>query len=78
MTKEVMGHNLVILKKGTDISSFAEKALDANENNYIPSDIAVIAHTKVIGGGESTTITFDAPAAVTYDFIYSFPAHYAL
>ena len=33
---------------------------------------------KLIGGGEETTVTFDAPAKGTYDFICSFPGHYAL
>ncbi len=78
MTKQVMGHNLVILKKGTDIATFAQKAMAAAGNDYIPEGEEVIVHTKLIGGGESTTITFDAPAKGTYDFICTFPGHYAL
>ena len=78
LTKEAMGHNLVILKPGTDIPSFAQKAISAVDNQYIPAGDEVITHTALIGGGESTTITFDAPEKGTYDFICSFPGHYAL
>ena len=78
LAKEVMGHNLVILRPGTDIPSFAQKAMSAVDNQYIPEGDEIITHTTLIGGGESTTITFDAPAAGTYDFICSFPGHYAL
>ena len=78
MPKVAMGHNWVLLQKGTDIGAFTEKAGIASENDYIANEEQIIAHTKVIGGGESTTITFDAPAKGTYDFICSFPGHYGL
>ncbi|MGX1023867.1 azurin [Flavobacterium sp. CS20] len=75
----VMGHNFVLLKPGTNINDFATKAVDAKDNNYIPKNTkAVIVHTKMIGGGEQTTITFDAPEKGVYDFICSFPGHVAL
>ncbi|MGI9527692.1 MAG: azurin [Weeksellaceae bacterium] len=77
LPKESMGHNWVLLKQGTNIQDFAMDAMKAVETDYVPTgSAAVIAHTKVIGGGESVTITFDAPAAGTYDFICSFPGHY--
>lgn len=78
MEKIVMGHNFVLLKKGTDIAEFATAAMSARETEYIPESEAIIAHTKLIGGGESVTITFDAPEVGTYDFICSFPGHYAI
>lgn len=79
MPKNVMGHNWVLLKKGTDINEFGQKAVAAASNDYIPEEGAqIIAHTDLIGGGESTTIEFTAPAAGTYDFICSFPGHYAI
>ncbi len=78
LPKEAMGHNVVILKTGTDVAAFAMKAVDAKANDYFPESEAasVIAHTKIIGGGESVTIEFTAPAAGTYPFICSFPGHY--
>ena len=79
MDVNVMGHNWVLLKKGTDISEFGNAAASAKDNDYIPAGTdAVITHTKMIGGGESVTIEFEAPVAGTYDFICSFPGHYAL
>lgn len=79
MPKNVMGHNWVLLKKGTDISDFGQKAVAAADNDYIPEGgDQVIAHTELVGGGESSTIEFTAPAAGTYDFICSFPGHYAV
>lgn len=77
LPKNAMGHNFVLLEKGTDIADFGMKAMDAKNNEYIPAD-GVIVHTKLIGGGESTTIEFTAPAKGTYDFICSFPGHYAM
>lgn len=77
--KNLMGHNFVLLKKGTDVDQFASKAVVAIENDYIPADTeAVIVHTKMIGGGESTTVTFDAPAKGSYDYLCSFPGHHGL
>ncbi|MCL6217011.1 azurin [Zunongwangia pacifica] len=80
MNEKVMGHNFVLLTQGTDISAFGQKAMTAGaEKNYIPEDgKQVIAHTEIIGGGESTTIEFKAPKAGRYDFICSFPGHYAV
>ncbi|WP_029035656.1 azurin [Salinimicrobium terrae] len=77
MAKNVMGHNFVLLTKGTDVNKFGRAAMDEKENEYIPST-GVIAHTKLIGGGESTTIEFTAPAKGTYDFVCSFPGHYSI
>lgn len=78
MDKMVMGHNFVLLKTGTDVGAFAAKAAVARDTDYIPEGEETIAYTKLIGGGESTTITFDAPAPGTYDFICSFPGHYGV
>ena len=72
----VMGHNVVILKKGVDLSAFAAKAAVERENKYIPKDSQdIIAHTDLIGGGQVTSIEFDAPEAGTYQFLCSFPGH---
>ena len=75
----VMGHNFVILKQGVNLAEFATKAAVSRDNEYIPSDTQdVLAHTKLIGGGQTTSIEFDAPAVGTYDFLCSFPGHYAM
>jgi azurin len=79
MDKNVMGHNWVLLTKGTEIGAFGLAAVESKATDYIPAGTdKVIAHTKLLSGGESDTIEFVAPAAGTYDFICSFPGHYAL
>ena len=76
---KVMGHNFVLLKPDVKINDFAQKAVDAKENDYIPENTDdVIVHTDLIGGGEETKITFEAPEKGVYDFICSFPGHVAL
>lgn len=77
MLKLSMGHNVVILKKGVDMEKFATDAISAAVDDYIPNGGKdVIAYTKMLGGGESDTITFDAPEKGEYDFICSFPGHW--
>lgn len=77
LPENVMGHNVVILKQNVDASEFVQQAAQARDNDYIPENTdAVIAHTEMIGGGESTTIEFEAPEAGTYTFICSFPGHF--
>lgn len=80
MEKAVMGHNLVVLKMGTDVNAYGAKAADAKDTDYIPASesAAVVAHTKLIGGGESDTVTFTISEPGTYDYICSFPGHLAL
>ncbi|HPF10504.1 MAG TPA: azurin [Flavobacteriaceae bacterium] len=80
LDKKVMGHNFVILKQGVNIQEFSLKASDAGEPaDWIPDGgNEVIVHTKMLGGGETDTITFMAPEAGTYDFICSFPGHSAM
>ena len=77
-----MGHNVVITKT-SDIQPVATEGMSAGlANNYIkPNDSRVLAHTKVIGGGESTTITFSTAnmkAGGDYSFFCSFPGHWAI
>jgi len=78
MSKEIMGHNFVLLKKKTDLDDFAQRAMLARENEYIPVGDETIAYTKMIGGGESDTITFTAPEKGSYTYICTFPGHYGL
>ncbi len=75
---EAMGHNVVILAQGTDFNAFANAAINAKDNGYIPKEMekAVITKTDMIGGGQTVEITFTAPAKGSYDFLCSFPGHY--
>ncbi len=82
LPKSSMGHNFVLLSQGTDVNAFATKAVQEGKapDFEVPESMLseVIAHTKTIGGGESVTIEFTAPAAGTYDYICSFPGHAAM
>lgn len=82
LPKAAMGHNVVILTKGTDMTAFATKAMGAAANDYIPQDketkAKILANTKLLGPGEEETITFTAPDAGEYDYICTFPGHFAV
>ena len=79
MPKFSMGHNVVILEKGVSGQEFAEAAMNSAANDYIPASKTgeIVAHTKLLGGGEEDTIVFVAPSAKgEYPFICSFPGHF--
>lgn len=79
MPKATMGHNFVLLDQSISVSAYANRAMKAKENDYIPEDPKLtIAHTKMIGGGESTEIIFKTPDVGEYDFMCSFPGHYSI
>lgn len=73
-----MSHNVVILKPGTDVQAFGEAAIPAAATGHIPPSMTddVLAHTKLLGPGESDKITFTLPDAGVYDFICTFPGHF--
>jgi len=79
MPKVAMGHNVVVLKKGTDVKAFADAAVAAAATDYIPAGKAdqIIAHTKMLGPKQTDEITFKAPTEPgEYPFVCSFPAHF--
>jgi azurin len=78
MPKAVMGHNVVFLIAGVDSGAFATAAAAARDNGYIPVQFKdqILAHTNLLGSGESDTIEFTAPDIPgDYEFLCSFPAH---
>ena len=77
-SKRGMGHNFVLLKADVDVADFALKAAQAYGTEYIPEGDEIIAYTKLLGGGESDTIKFEAPKKGFYTFICSFPGHWQL
>ena len=77
-----MGHNWV-LTKTADAQPVANDGLSAGiPNDHIKKgDARVIAHTKLIGGGQTTAVTFPTSAlkkGEAYTFFCSFPGHIAL
>ena len=79
MAKEVMGHNLTVLNPGTDLAGFATKAMAAKDTEYLPQSEtgSVLAHTRLLGPGESETLRF-TPAVGEYPFLCTFPGHFAV
>lgn len=81
MPKVSMGHNFVLLTADTDINKFVEAGTPHMGKDYIAPEMAgsVIANTKLLGPGESDTISFAAPRKPgTYPYICSFPGHAAI
>lgn len=79
MPVNTMGHNWVLAKE-SDVSDLASEGIAAGiDNGYLPADDErVIAHTDLIGGGESTSVTFDVSEledGEEYAFFCSFPGH---
>ena len=79
---QAMGHNWV-LAKTADAQGVANDGMGAGfANDHIKKgDTRVIAHTKIIGGGQTTTVKF--PTSVlkkgeAYTFVCTFPGHAAL
>ena len=78
MPKNAMGHNVVIAK-GSDVKEIAKAGIKAGvAKGYLPeNDARVIAATKLIGGGEKTSVK--VPVAKIkeggYDFFCSYPGH---
>ncbi|MCY7370203.1 MAG: azurin [Polaromonas sp.] len=79
MLVAAMGHNVVIVK-AADMQAVAAEGIGAGINaDYVkPGDARVIAHTKLIGAGETVSVSFpvakiqrDGP----YEFFFSFPGH---
>ena len=76
---QAMGHNWV-LSKTSDMSGIAGDGAGAGfASDHIKSgDARVIAHTKIIGGGQSTSVTFPMSklkAGESYTYFCSFPGH---
>lgn len=79
---QAMGHNVVILQQGEDFFEFGADVGEAGgnqQNDFVPDSLRdrVVAFTPLIGGGETTTVEFQAPTeAGDYPFLCSFPGHF--
>ena len=79
LPKLAMGHNWVLVKQA-DLNGVARTAMTAGEAlDYIdPTDARVIAHTALIGAGESASVTFPVQKlqpGVPYSFLCTFAGH---
>ena len=79
---QAMGHNWV-LSKTPDQGGVASDGIAAGfANDHIKKgDTRVIAHTKIVGGGQTTSITFPTSAlkkGESYAYFCTFPGHASL
>lgn len=82
LPKTAMGHNWILTEE-KDFNPLMSEALKAGPaNNYVPKDDKrIIAATKLVGGGESDTVTVDLKNLkkdYAYTYFCSFPGHSAL
>ena len=82
LDKKYMGHNWV-LSTTDNAQGIVNEALKAGpDNNYLPpGDARILAATKIIGGGETDTVTIDTSGLSSpqdYTFFCSFPGHFAI
>ncbi|MCQ9617031.1 azurin [Paenalcaligenes niemegkensis] len=82
LPKASMGHNWVLTTEADKQAVATEGMAAGLDNDYVKADDErVIAHTKIIGGGESDSVTFDVSkltAGENYAFFCSFPGHWAV
>jgi azurin len=77
-----MGHNWV-LSRAADAAALASAGMTAGPKNeyVVPNDKRVIAKTKLIGGGETTSVKFPVSKlkkGESYTFQCTFPGHSTL
>lgn len=82
LPKSAMGHNWV-LAKTADVQALATEGAKAGPSkDYLnDGDARIVAHTKLIGGGETDSVTFDVSklaAGEAYTYFCSFPGHWAM
>ena len=78
LPKSAMGHNFVLLHRGTNIQAFSMAGITSPQTDYISEDKKdlVLAKTKILGPREKETITFTAPLEPgDYPYVCTFPGH---
>ena len=78
--KIAMAHNVVVFRKGTDVDAFIKASNMARETGFVAPAFSkqIIASTQLAGAGETVQVVFTVPSAPgRYDFVCSFPGHYA-
>lgn len=80
MAANVMGHNVVVATQA-NMEGIDQDGAGVTPDHVKADDARVIAHTKVIGGGESTSVTFDVARIKDggpFKFFCTFPGHMTL
>ena len=73
-----VGHNWVLVAPGQEESVVASGLAAGDARDWLDvDDPGIIAHTKLIEGEDTDSVTFAAPEPGTYTFLCTFPGHYA-
>lgn len=78
-TQKTMTHDVTVLQPNTNIDSLGiHVALAKSIDNLSASDKSeIIAHTKMLGPGQKDSISFTLPTPGVYEFMCTYPGHYA-
>lgn len=79
---QAMGHNWV-LAKSADVAGVSTDGIGAGiANDHIKKgDTRVLAHTKIVGGGQTTSVKFSTALlkkGEAYSFFCTFPGHWSI
>ena len=79
LAAKIMGHDWVLARE-SDMSGIVNAGMAAGfKHGYLPeNDKRIIAATKVVGGGETATVTFDTrllQEGIRYAFFCTSPGH---
>jgi len=80
LPKEAMGHNWVLVPADA-VQEIGMAGMSAGmESGYLPDDDRIVAATDLIGGGESTSVSFsldELEAGTDYAYVCTFPGHWS-
>ena len=82
MPKIAMGHNLVLLRPGVDAMEFAYACATSGaaiENEHLPEKMRykALGWTKVLGPGETDEVVVEVAEPGRYQYVCTFPGHFA-
>lgn len=78
--KSAMGHNVVVVPTA-DVNKIGIASASAGlANDYVPKNDKIVASSKLIGGGEKTSLEFDVSKISngSFSFVCTFPGHWAV
>lgn len=81
LPKASMGHDWVLTKAADMMAIVGAAGAAGAAKDYLPEDAKIIAHTKMVGGGEESSVTFKASllkAGEKYKYFCTFPGHFGV
>ena len=77
-TLDVLPHNWVLVKPGTEAKVAAAGLAKAQATGYVVPGDDVLAYTPLTPPGKSSDVTFTVPAPGDYPYICTYPGHYIM